>query len=1063
MRLIIILLTTFIFQVSAKSHGQTVTLSHKNSPIAEVFSSIRKQTGYDFFYSDKMIAASNKISIDLRGVSLEHALQQVFKNQSLDFELRDKTVIVTARSPGLLDRLSGLFKNIHVSGRVLNPDGQPLAGVTVTVKGSNQSTYSSSAGYFSLPNVEDHAIIVLRSVGYITLELKAKSNMDNITMEMSNSKLDEVVVVAYGTSSKRLSTGSMSSVGAEEIGRQPISNPVLTLSGNIPGLFIAQSAGYAGATYSASIRGQTSLGLNASTPLYIIDGIPFGDKPVEQTAGTFGVLGFSPLNNISPDQIESISVLKDADATAIYGSRGANGVILITTKKGRPGKSTVNVDVNTGISAASNKLEMLGTQQYLDIRRQAFANDNVVPTAINAPDLLLWDQSAYTDFAEILTGRTARQTKAAFSVSGGDVYNQFLFGGNYRKESTVLKAATANEAFQFHTNMQHKSVDNKFSASISVSYNLDNNAIPNYTLSNQNYALPPNYPVYNPNGSLYFSPGFNSPLAAFNSTSSLKSTNFISSAGLRYHILPGLMLKADLGYNHNNVFASTISPAEAFNPQTNFTQTANLSNNFVKTLIAEPQLNYTKTWGKGRLTALLGGSWQRTESTQPYFVLGTFSTRQLAMSLSALTILIKSSGYTDYKYDSGFARVEYDWAGKYLFSGNIRRDGSSRFGDQQPFGNFGSAALGWIFSREQFLSDLSFLSFGKLRASYGSVGSDKSLLDYAYLSTYLAGQPYGPISSLSPTRILNADLKWEVTKKLDIALELGFLKDRIFISGNYYRNQSTDLLANKPLPVQTGFNMISGNIPAVVQNKGFEFELSTTNIQTKKLQWRSSFNLTIPENKLLSFPDLQSSSYANTYVVGKSLNLRTVYRSTGIVNGIPTAADINGNGTLTTGLNGDHIVYGNSDPKFYGGFSNTLNYKGFQLDVLFQFTSRTSQRGDLSFFTYPGRANNIPASMLDIPLKYSATAGSPALNSYVYYAGSDAAIESAAFLRLRNVALSYVFPAAITKKLKLSNLQLYVHGQNLWTLTNYKGLDPETLSISLPSLSVVVSGIKFTF
>lgn len=1063
MRLIIVLLTTVIFQVSASSYGQTVTLRHKNAPIAEVFSSIRKQTGYDFFYSDKMIAASKRISIDLRGVSLEQALQQVFKDQYLDFELREKTVIVTARPPGLLDRLSGLFSNIQVSGRVLNPEGLPLAGVTIFVKGSNQSVYSSSTGHFTLPNVEERAVIVLRSVGYLTLELNAKADMGNITMQMSNSKLDEVMVVAYGTSSKRLSTGSISSIGAEEIARQPISNPVLTLAGNIPGLFIAQSAGYAGATYSASIRGQTSLGFNASTPLYIVDGIPFGDKPVEQTAGGFGVLGFSPLNNISPDEIESISVLKDADATAIYGSRGANGVILITTKKGKPGKSAINVDVNTGFSAVTNKLEMLGTQQYLDIRRQAFTNDNVVPTAVNAPDLFLWDQSAYTDFPELLSGRTARQTKAAFNVSGGDVYNQFLFGGNYRKESTVLKAATADEAFQFHANTQHKSLNNKFSASISVSYNMDNNAIPNYTLSNQNYALPPNYPVYNPNGTLYFGPGFTSPLASFNSTSSLKSTNFISSAAFRYHILPGLTLKADLGYNHNNVFAATISPAEAFNPQTNFLQTANLSNNFLKTLIAEPQLNYTKTLGNGKLTALLGGSWQRTESTQPYFILGTFSTRQLATSLSALTILAKSSGYTDYKYDSGFARVEYDWAGKYLFSGNIRRDGSSRFGDQQPFGTFGSAALGWIFSREQFLSDLSFLSFGKLRASYGSVGSDKSLTDYAYLSTYLAGQPYGPIASLTPTRILNANLKWEVTKKLDIALELGFLKDRIFISGNYYRNRSSDLLASKPLPVQTGFNTVSGNIPAVVQNRGFEFELSTTNIQTDALHWRSSFNLTIPQNKLLSFPDLQSSSYANTYVVGKSLNLRTVYRSTGIVNGIPTAADINGDGTITGGLNGDQFVYGNSDPKFYGGFSNTLNYKGFQLDVLFQFTNRTSQRGDLSFYTYPGRANNMPASMLDIPLKYSATSGSPALNSYFYYAGSDAAIESAAFLRLKNVALSYVFPEAITRKLKLSGLQLYVHGQNLWTLTNYKGLDPETLGNSVPTLRMVVSGIKFTF
>ncbi|MEJ2883601.1 SusC/RagA family TonB-linked outer membrane protein [Pedobacter sp. GR22-6] len=1063
MRLIIVLLSTAILQVSASSYGQSVTLKHKNASLARIFTEIRKQTGYDFFYSDQMISASNKITIDLKNASLKQALEQIFANQPLSFELAEKTVIVTPKQTSLLDRLSNLFNNIQVSGRVLNKDGLPLQGVTIFVKGSNQSVYSNATGYFSLRNVDEQSVVVFRSVGFLTRELNAQADMGNVILEISNSKLDEVMVVAYGTSSKRLATGSISSVSAEDIVKQPISNPILTLAGRTPGLFISQSAGYAGATYSASIRGQTSLGFNASTPLYIVDGIPFGDKPVEQTAGGFGILGFSPLNNISPDEIESISVLKDADATAIYGSRGANGVILITTKKGRPGKTSVNVDVNTGFSTVTNKLEMLGTEQYLDIRRQAFANDNVVPTAANAPDLQTWDQSAYTNYPELLTGRTAHQTKAAFHVSGGDVANQFLFGGNYRRESTVLRASTADEAFQFHSNMQHKSLDNKFTASVSVSYNMDNNAIPNYSLSNQNYALPPNYPLYNPNGTLYFGPGFTSPLAAFNSTSSLKSTNFISSAAFRYHILPGLTLKADLGYNHNNVFASTISPAEAFNPLTNFQQTSNLSNNYVKTLIAEPQITYMKSWGRGKLNALMGGSWQQTQSVQPYFLIGTFANKQLATSLSALTLLAKSSGYTDYKYDSGFARVEYDWDGKYLFSGNVRRDGSSRFGDQEPFGTFGSAALGWIFSKEQLITEqFSFLSFGKLRASYGAIGSDKSLVDYAYLSTYFAGQAYGPVSSLTPSRILNPYLKWEVTKKLDVALELGFFKDRIFISGNYYSNRSSDLLASKPLPAQTGFNQVSGNIPAVVQNKGVEFELSTTNIQTDAVVWRSSFNFTIPRNKLLSFPDLKNSSYANTYVEGKSLNLRTVYHSTGIVNGIPTAQDINGDGQITGGLNGDQIVSGSSDPKFYGGFSNTLSYKGLQLDILFQFTSRTAQRGDLSFFTYPGRASNIPVSMLDIPLKYSATSGSQALNSYFYYAGSDAAIESASFLRLKNVALSYVFPASITRALKLSGMQVYVHGQNLLTFTKYKGLDPETLGTTIPTLKMVVSGIKFT-
>jgi hypothetical protein len=293
-------------------------------------------------------------------------------------------------------------------------------------------------------------------------------------------------------------------------------------------------------------------------------------------------------------------------------------------------------------------------------------------------------------------------------------------------------------------------------------------------------------------------------------------------------------------------------------------------------------------------------------------------------------------------------------------------------------------------------------------------------------------------------------------------LELGFFKDRIFISGNYYRNRSSNLLANIALPGQTGFNAYSANLPAVVQNKGFEFELSTTNISDNNLTWRSSFNISIPRNKLLSFPTLQTSSYANTYRVGKSLNLRTLYHSTGIVDGIATAQDVNGDGVITGGLSGDQIVSGSADPKFYGGFNNTFNYKGIQLDFLFQFTNRTSQRGDLSFFTYPGRPNNVPESMLDIPLKYSSTSGSPAMNSYFYYAGSDAAIESASFVRLKNVSLAYNLPEAFVKRLKISGVQVYAHGQNLLTFTKYKGLDPETLGTSLPPLKMLVTGIKLT-
>jgi TonB-linked SusC/RagA family outer membrane protein len=606
---------------------------------------------------------------------------------------------------------------------------------------------------------------------------------------------------------------------------------------------------------------------------------------------------------------------------------------------------------------------------------------------------------------------------------------------------------------------------------VSVSYDVDNNAIPNVTISSGQYGLPPNYPIYTSSGAYNWASGYSNPLAPFQATYSLKSTNMITNASLHYMVIPGLDLKVNAGYNYDNVFATTITPIVAANPAFNPTPSVVLGNNYIKTYIAEPQATYTHTWGKGKLTAIVGGTWQETQFVQPYYLIGTYTNIQLVNNLGTTTVLAKISGYKDYKYDSGFGRLEYEWDGKYLFSGNIRRDGSSRFGNNKPFGNFGSGAFAWIFSKEHFVTDnINWLSFGKLKTSYGSVGSDKTLQDYNYLSTYSSGAfPYGTVNALAPTNIANPYLQWEQTNKLDIAMELGFIHDRIFFSADLYSNRTSHLLATQSIPSQDGFSSYSANLPdgAIVQNQGIELELTTINMKNKDFSWNTSFNFTVPQNKLLAFPNILNTNYANTYVVGQSLNLRTVYHSTGFVNGVPTVQDVNGDGVITGGYSAtgksDYIVDGNSDPKFYGGLDNTFSYKGIQLDFLFQFIKRTAQRGDL--LGYPGTGNNLAQSITDLPFKYSATNGAAyPTSSYSYYTQSDAAIQDASFIRLKNVSLSYNVPQVWAKKLKMSTLQVYFHAQNLLTFTPYKGYDPETLSgISEPTLRMMVAGIKTTF
>lgn len=1073
MKLSVFFLLAAILSVSAKSFGQKVTLNTRNASLESVLQSLRQQTGFDYVADEQLLDNAKTVTIKVNNLELNDALAKIFVNQSLIFSVDNKAIIIRQKETSFFDKVKEAFAAMDVFGRVTDEANQPLFGATVSVKGSSNAVTTDANGFFTLKNVQPSAIIVITYIGFDKKEVPVAANLGQIKLSLATSKLDEIMVVAYGTTTRRLSTGSVGHVSGVELDKQPISNPIIGLEGRVAGAFITQTAGFAGAPVNVVIRGQNSLQAltnNITAPLYIVDGVPFSSTPVEQSIGGFGITAFSPLNTLDPTQIESIDVLKDADATAIYGSRGANGVVLITTKKGKAGNTQVSLDLSSGFGEVTNMVKMANTDQFLAIRRQAFANDNVTPTVANAPDLMLWDQHAYTDMPKLLMGKTQHQSKATFGISGGDQFTQFIFGGNYRYESSVMPTNTADKGLQFHTSTQHRSRDGKFGINLSVSYNADNNSVPSYNINGSNYSLAPNYPLYNADGSLYWGGGATNPLAAFQAIYTLKSTNLVTNASMHYMVLPGLNLKVDAGYNYDNVFATTITPSTAVNPAFNPVPQTTMSNNYVKTYIAEPQINYTHTWGKSRLTALVGGTWQETQLIQPYFVIGSYTNVQLATSLTALNIIAKSSNSSDYKYVSGFGRVEYEWDGKYLFSGNIRRDGSSRFGSNNPYGNFGSGALAWIFSKESFVKDnLKWLSFGKLKMSYGLVGNDKTLTDYAYLSQYFAGTAYGPYASITPSRIANPYLQWESTKKLDAALELGFLKDRILFTAGVYRNRTSHLLANITIPSQDGFQSYSGNLPdgAIVQNQGLEFELSTSNIKNKDFSWSSSFNLTAPQNKLLSFPNIASTSYAGTLIVGQSLNVRTVYHSTGIVNGIATAQDVNGDGVITSGLAaygaGDRIVYGNNDPKFYGGFSNTFRYKGFTLDFLLQFIKRTSTRGDQNFVSIPGTATNLPLSYLDVPVKYTATAGTPAYNAFSYYQGSDAAVEDASFIRLKNVSLAYNVPVAWAKNLKMSALQIYLHGQNLLTFTKYKGLDPETLSNQLPPLRMMVAGIKATF
>ena len=1070
--------------IAAPGRGQdrtkrNISLDYHNAPFTTVVKAIEQRSGLIIMYELTPDIEKEKVSISVSNKPAAEALDLLVHGRLLKWSLKEaENIVRLERSDAeeLTPNSSPLPPDPpRLTGIIKDDRGRPLAGATIAIRNSRTFATTNAEGVFTIQAKEGDIIICTfvscePRIIKVSADMFRLGSLGQIALVQSISGLDETVVIAYGTTTRRLSTGSVSTVSGEEIQRQPVSNTLDALEGKVPGLFISESNGVTGSQRNINIRGQLSI-TSGKLPLFIIDGVPFVETPINQLGGsTYGQQGATgpvdPLNSINPADIESISVLKDADATAIYGSRGANGVILITTKKGKTGATRFDLNAYTGSGKVTHIIPMLDLQQYLAMRHTAFANDNATPTASNAPDLLVWDTTKSTDFNKKFIGNTARQTEVTGAFSGGDQRLHYLFSSTLRHETTVYPGDFAYNRFASHLSIDNTSLNGKFALTVSAFYTKESNNEPMFDLTQSVYNLPPDYPLYNANGTLNWTGGINNPLSNALKSSSFKSDNLLANTTLRYTILPGLNAKVSLGYNKINQGFTLLSPLTSLNPNVSTQSSASYSSNYVESYIVEPQLDYIKAIAKGKLTVTAGGTWQQSEYVQPYSITATgFSNDNLMTSwIAASTISFKYSSYTQYKYASAFGRISYTWIDRYLLNLTGRRDGSSRFGPNRQWGNFGSVGAGWIFSNESWMKTAApWLSYGKLRASYGTIGNDQ-ILDYGYLSTYTtAPYSYGG-AAIYPARIANPAYGWETNHKVDLGLETGFLKDRILASATWFSSRTGNQLVNAPLSSQAGFTFYQANLPALLQSTGWEWELKTTNIRTKKLLWTSSFNLTMPRNKLVSFPGLSKTIYANGYIVGEPINNYTGYHFTGLTNGVATVADLNKDGVIKTGLTqtlkGDYYMIATTTPKYYGGFSNMVQYGNFQLDVLLQFVKQLKPGFRQINSNAPGFMVNQDSHILSDGFKPSMTSGSPAASAYLnYYLHSDGSYSDASFIRLKNVSLTYDLPAAWMKAAKIRSAGVFVRGQNLLTITHYFGFDPETAGGMLPPLKQVVAGI----
>jgi TonB-linked SusC/RagA family outer membrane protein len=950
--------------------------------------------------------------------------------------------------------------------------GEALIGVLIKEDASHW-TVSDENGTFALEVTDATPTLDVALPGY-QLQQVAVS-------DPSHSQTIELVEATFSFDNNASKTSTISKIGADVIEQEQSSNTINTLNGRISGVTVENGR--------IKIRGQSNVQEEVAEPLLIIDGVQLPpsftwsskDKP------------FSPLNLLNVSSIESIEILKDSDATAIYGSKGANGVVIINTKKIIDSKLRVSASAGAGVTGVTEWYDFLSTEEYLDIRNKAFDADVKLgisqgPTEASDYDIFEWGDKYHTDWQKEFVGRNGKVYNGNVGISGGTNKTSFYINTGYFETGNVLLAEPDDKTKRINTKLlvNHRTLNDKLDLTASFSFNTLNSK--SRGLDPDSYLVnPPNQPAYNPDGSLYWLPDnadFVNPLRGKYTVTQNKDTDLIGNLQAHYRFLPNFDAVLDLGYTKNTADQFQSQGQKYWSPYANpaYKNRVFAGDSYAQKFIIEPRVTWNKSFKKNSLTALLGVSYQLDDFVAHDLELRDFPTEQMFRNYATAAVKYSTnSNSEEIRRASAYVRVSYDYDSKYIFSGIIRRDGSSIFDEGNRYGNFWSIAGAWVFSGEEFFREnLSFLNYGKLKISHGLTGND-NVTAFQYINAYaVSTYPYEGSAGLYLNRIANPDFSWEKNKKSEIFLDLAFWDNRFQLTSAFYLHRSNSLLGNRPMASQVGLDsfkdVISG---AILQSRGIELDIIVNTIRNEKFKWTTSLILTIPDNqKIIKFPNLENTSYSTKFKVGESINVTRLYKYTGInpENGAPTVEDINGDGSIDA--TNDRIFQKDTDPDFHGGFHNSFRYKNLQLDVFFNFERRPFSEGYLQTYYYPlgYRGKNIPrefatdywtpenpnASRPGLTTIYN-TVDSPIGYAYWYhYTESDASYSDASYIRLKNVALSYTLPKLLTSKLKARNIRVYVRGENLWTLSKFDAWDPET-KFSIPPFRTVTAGLTLSF
>lgn len=1053
MKLSFFLIIFSVCQAQANVYGQgTITLNLQQTAIGKVLNKIEQEGEFRFLYNYDLQSLKKKVNINVRNSPLSETLEKLFADTDLTYRLLHNNLVVVH------SRNAAAPQAVTVKGKVTDVNAEPLIGASVKEKGTTNGTTTDVSGDYTL-TVGDNAILEISIVGYINQEIPVQNQTTiNVTLALSSLNLDEVVVVGYGTQQRKDITSAISTVNTKDISSRPIVSTSEVLAGKAAGVQVFQPSGKPGSDFSVRVRGIASV-LGSSQPIYVVDGVVTYDT-----------------KGLDPNNIESISILKDASAAGIYGSAGAtNGVVMITTKKGSKGATKVELNAYTGFQKIVKTLDMLNSQQYADLLEDE--KHNAGDPAFTVDPALLTTNTDWQD--EVY--RSAPMTGVNLGFSGGSEKGTYYFGLGYLNQDGIVTLSNFVR-YSLKLNLE-QNLNDWLTVGTHINYNRTNSRdVPDNSRVNQGgvvlgaLSTPPVVKKYNDDGTFGLNPfqAWENPLASIEGPNNKTiANNLLGDAyaeiklpfNLKFRSLFGVSLA---NYNYDYFL-------DPFRTQYGRSQEGIAENRNGETFryIWDNTLTYAKTFGDHSLNAIIGSS-----SSEEKINYGRqYGEGFLNASIQTVNAATKnrqvSTTKDEWSLVSYFGRVNYSFNDKYLFTASVRTDGSSRFGPNNRWGYFPAVSAGWRISDEAFMETVSAINDLKLRAGWGVTGNLPTGYyptvspigtwpNYSFGSTIPGATPEGQIG--------NPDLKWESTKQFNIGFDVTFLDSRITLSADYYVKNTHDLIFQEFVPRSTGLDFRYANSDGIAQNNGFEFQISGDAVRGKDFRWNPSLNMSFNKNRVKALDSTRIYYFGDIPERGDAIVLKQGLPLGAFWGYIAEGVDPNTGNVIFRDLNDDGVVDADNDrtflgsalPKFTFGFFNDFTYKNFNLSILIDgvsgnkvlnatrfetegmFDVKNASTETLRRWTKSGDQTDIPIAVFSDPNQ----------NSRI----SSRFIEDGSFVRLRNVTLGYRIAGDRLRSFGVNSVRLYVTAQNLHTFTDYKGYHPE---VNRDGTNAISQGIDY--